>query len=331
MREIWMALAGFLVFGLAATANAQPTRDQGPCGRIAASCQSAGFTPGGIGSGTGLRADCIVPIMQGRDQPQQARMPLPRVDPQVVADCKASNPGFGQGSGPSSEPRLPASPPSQPANTRAQQPELLATSARRACGSPDGFVPSGLVVVLPPDGRRDRSEELQAVNNPFVSGVAVQINWRDLEPVQGKPDWSRLDNVLAAAESSGKWVQLLIFPGFFSPAWALEGVETDLFPIQYGPGHGTVTKLPMPWDRVYLGRWFAFLKQLSERYGKSPAFRVMAAAGPTSVSAEMTLPVGPPAIAKWRNHGYTPRKYLEACSRAGLQSSGAIFMPDMPP
>jgi hypothetical protein len=310
MRPMLIALAAFIVLGPAAGANAQPARDQGPCGRITAACQAAGFTPGGVGTGTGLRADCVVPIMQGRDQPQQARMPLPRVDPQVVADCRASNPRFGQGSAPPSEPGLPASAPPQPASTRDQQ--RPATGAKRACASPDGFVPSGLAVVLPSEGQRDRSQDLQALNNPYISGVALQINWRDLEPMQGKPDWSRLDDVFSAAESSGKWVQLLIFPGFFSPAWALEGAETDLFPIQYGPGHGTIARLPMPWDRVYLGRWFAFLKRLSERYASSPAFRMMAAAGPTSVSAEMTLPVNPSDMAKWRSHGYTPRKYLDA-------------------
>ena len=53
-----------------------------------------------------------------------------------------------------------------------------------------------------------QSLNLQALNNPFMSGVAVQINWRDIEPVQGKPDWSKLDELFAAAESSKKWVQL---------------------------------------------------------------------------------------------------------------------------
>ena len=141
--------------------------------------------------------------------------------------------------------------------------------------------------------RSYQSPKLEALNNPFISGVAVQINWRDIEPVQGKPDWSKLDELFAAAASSNKWVQLAIFPGFFSPAWALEGAKTDQFPIPYGPGHGTVTSLPMPWDRVYLDRWFAFVKLLGERYGTSPAFRMIAAAGPTSVSEEMTLPQGP--------------------------------------
>jgi hypothetical protein len=198
---------------------------------------------------------------------------------------------------------------------------LLSARAQRKetvrCASSDDSTPSGLAFVLPSAGKWDQSRNLQALNNSFISGVGVQINWRDIEPVQGKPDWSRLDELFAAAESSNKWVKLDIFPGFFSPAWALEGAKTDQFAIPYGPGHGTVADLPMPWDPVYLNRWFAFVKQLAERYGKSPAFRVIAAAGPTSVSEEMTLPSNsPPAIKKWRSDGYTPAKYLGAWDEA---------------
>ncbi len=184
------------------------------------------------------------------------------------------------------------------------------------CGSTEDTIPSGIAVVLPPGEKGYKSGNLEALKNPFVSGVAVQINWRDIEPVQGKPDWSKLDELFAAATASKKWVQLDIFPGFFSPEWALEGAKTDLFKIPYGPGHGTVAKLPMPWDRVYLNRWFAFVKQLSERYGRSPAFRMIAAAGPTSVSSEMTLPVSPQVIRKWLIDGYTPGKYLGAWEEA---------------
>jgi hypothetical protein len=52
----------------------------------------------------------------------------------------------------------------------------------------------------------------------------------------------------------------------------------------------------MPWDTVYLKRWFAFLKQVSDRYGKSPTFKMIGAAGPTSVSVEMTLPPNPKLV-----------------------------------
>jgi hypothetical protein len=194
---------------------------------------------------------------------------------------------------------------------RSQPAQPTQAGGVQRCGSGD-VVPSGLVVVLPPGHKSDPAHELQALKNPYISGVALQINWRDLEAAEGQLDWSRLDALFAAAEGSKKWVHLLIFPGFFSPAWALEGVETDRFAIQYGPGHGTETLLPMPWDRVYLNRWFAFLKQLSDRFGRSPAFRLIGADGPTSVSAEMTLPIKPADAAKWRAHGYTARRYQDA-------------------
>jgi hypothetical protein len=185
----------------------------------------------------------------------------------------------------------------------------------RPLASTDNSLPSGLVVVIENKAHEDRPLDLRALNNPFISGVALQIRWRDIEPLQGKPDWSKLDQLFAAAESSKKWVQLLIFPGFFAPPWALEGAKTELFTVQYGPGKGTVEALAMPWDGVYLNRWFAFLKELSARYGKEPAFRVIAADGPTSVSAEFTLPSTPKDIRKWLNHSYTPHKYIGAWQR----------------
>jgi hypothetical protein len=205
---------------------------------------------------------------------------------------------------------------------------LFAAAAMAETGqsraSTDNSSPSGLVVVIENKPQQDRLD-LRALDNPFISGVALQIHWRDIEPVQGKPDWTKLDQLFAAAESSKKWVQLLIFPGFFTPEWALEGAKTQAFPIQYGPGKGTVETLPMPWDRVYLNHWFEFLKQLSDKYGRSPAFRVMAADGPTSVSAEFTLPSKPEDVEIWLKASYTPRKYLEA-----WQKVFQVFAADFP-
>ncbi len=180
------------------------------------------------------------------------------------------------------------------------------------CALGGNALPNGLVVLLPSGEKNYRSMKLQLLSNPSMSGVAVQVNWSDIEASEDKPDWSQLDALFAAAAAAKKWVHLIMFPGFFSPPWALEGVQTDLFEIQYGPGKGTRAKLPMPWDRVYLGRWFAFMKLLSARYGGLPAFRMIAAAGPTSVSVEMTLPNSPAAHRQWMADGYTPARYLSA-------------------
>jgi hypothetical protein len=192
------------------------------------------------------------------------------------------------------------------------------------CASSDDTLPSGLVVVIENKPQGSLASDLRALKNPSISGVALQIHWSDIEPVQGSPNWAALDELFAAAESAGKWVHLLIFPGFFAPAWALEGVKTDSFPLQYGPGAGATAKLPMPWDRVYLTRWFAFLKQLGERYGKSPAFRLIGADGPTSVSAETTLPNSAQDLRKWQADAYTASKYIGAWQDV-LQAYAADF------
>ena len=67
-----------------------------PCVQIAAACRQAGFVPDGVRKGIGLQVDCIRPIMQAVAQPNKTGKPLPHVDPQVVAACKAYNASFGK-------------------------------------------------------------------------------------------------------------------------------------------------------------------------------------------------------------------------------------------
>jgi hypothetical protein len=208
-------------------------------------------------------------------------------------------------------------------DTLTDQIDRNAKQLGRPQSSTEMSVPSGLVVVLP-SGKQKKQRELQAINNPYISGVAVQMNWRDIEPTQGELDWSRLDQIFSAAESTNKWVQLLIFPGFFAPEWAKDGAQSDLFPIQYGPGAGAIERLPMPWDQRYLTRWFAFLKELSARYGQSRAFKMIAADGPTSVSAEMTLPNKPQDHKKWLTNSYAVEKYLGAWQQV-FHVYGSVF------
>ena len=109
----------------------------GPCRQIVAACQEAGFTQGARRSGEGLQVDCVRPIMQGSAQPRRASKPLPQIDPQLVAACKAVNPNFGQGNAPPAEPGTPPNPPPNPPPPAAGGPTTLApapafpTGARR--------------------------------------------------------------------------------------------------------------------------------------------------------------------------------------------------------
>ena len=87
------------VFSLSLAQTVQPAPAQPvpwhPCAQIRAACSQAGFVPNGAKAGVGIEVDCILPIMVGTPQRQQATKPLPPLDPQVVAACKERNPNFG--------------------------------------------------------------------------------------------------------------------------------------------------------------------------------------------------------------------------------------------
>src|ERR1035441_4446387 len=89
-------LSCIALIALAAPAAAQARRAQGACGQITAACQNAGFVQGGAQSGTGIMVDCVQPIMQGTPAPRKASKPLPKIDKDVIAACKAQNPQFGR-------------------------------------------------------------------------------------------------------------------------------------------------------------------------------------------------------------------------------------------
>jgi hypothetical protein len=160
--------------------------------------------------------------------------------------------------------------------------------------------------------------------NPTIAGVAARIGWRDLEPREGQFAWQLLDEVFAKAEARRMDVILILVPGFDSPGWALDGAQAARFQRKYGPGAGQIAPLPLPWDETYLTRWFAFLQQVSQRYRDRPSFRMIAVAGPTSVTAEMSLPNDAPEIRQWMNLGYTPARFVGAWRRA-FQEYSALF------
>jgi len=153
---------------------------------------------------------------------------------------------------------------------------------------------------------------LNAYTNPNTSGVTFGTQWSNVEPEEGKFDFSKIDTVFVNAEKNGKWVDLILIPGFGTPGWAMRGVQSGTFAIQYGAGTGTVLPLPVPWDQTYLSRWFIFLKAIGGRYAGKTSFRMIAAAGPTSVSAEMSLPDSRTDIVQWEKLGYTTQKYIDA-------------------
>lgn len=148
--------------------------------------------------------------------------------------------------------------------------------------------------------------------NPNISGITYRTSWKDLEPERGEYNFTKLDVVFSNAEKNGKWIKLIIVPGFGTPDWVLTEAQTAEFTVKYGQGKGQKLLLPLPWDKTYLKDWFAFLEVISKRYGNRTSFVMIAADGPTSVSSEMSLPNNPEDLLVWKAVGYTPEKYIEA-------------------
>jgi hypothetical protein len=148
--------------------------------------------------------------------------------------------------------------------------------------------------------------------NPAVDGIVIRTFWRNVQPAPDMFDWSFIDSQIQAASASGKKVILVVLPGAFTPAWALQGVQTAQFVVDYGFVQGQTVTLPLPWDATYLSRWFAFVHVLGQRYDSNPAVVNVPATGPTSISEEMSLPNDPTAVTEWKQLGYTLQMYESA-------------------
>jgi lipoprotein-anchoring transpeptidase ErfK/SrfK len=131
--RIPLGTVALLLFGVVAPMAAAETQEQGYCRQIRTACLNAGFIQGAAREGIGLQIHCIMPIMQARAQPPTARRPLPKVDPQTVADCRARNARFGQPQG-SPLAALPQPLPANPTSSGSAYPNgnpLPASDARR--------------------------------------------------------------------------------------------------------------------------------------------------------------------------------------------------------
>ncbi|PYV46676.1 MAG: hypothetical protein DMG94_08960 [Acidobacteria bacterium] len=65
------------------------------CAQISRACIVAGFVAGPGNTGNQVFPDCVVPLMDGTPQPQNATIPLPQVNPNVIAACKQLKPNYG--------------------------------------------------------------------------------------------------------------------------------------------------------------------------------------------------------------------------------------------
>ncbi len=156
----------------------------------------------------------------------------------------------------------------------------------------------------------------QILADPAISGLTLQVHWDTLNPnAPGTPNpyfWTYVDLAFFQAlvwdvqhlTSTPKTIQLILQPGFQSPQWLLDELQScnPLFSGGTPPsdcGKATFAgfeeeqdhnDLPLPWNPVYKSAWRNFLTVLAGRYGWNPALASISVTGPTAASAEIILP-----------------------------------------
>jgi N-acetylglucosamine-6-sulfatase len=115
MQKRWRLSAMLIAFSVGVGISSYATAAGKPCEQIRKACTKAGFTKGGAKQGIGLIGDCIDPVMQGTSPPAKAAKPLPTIDPQLIAACRAADPTFGnKQDGAPQTAAIPAQPPAPP-------------------------------------------------------------------------------------------------------------------------------------------------------------------------------------------------------------------------
>src|SRR5438876_4648002 len=61
--------------------------------------------------------------------------------------------------------------------------------------------------------------------NVNVNGMRIRTGWKDIETADGVYDWSLIDDCVALAVTSGKFIGVSVFAGTSSPPW-LMGADT---------------------------------------------------------------------------------------------------------
>jgi len=161
---------------------------------------------------------------------------------------------------------------------------------------PPDFRPKGVFALI--NHGEAPAEEIW--KNPCIDGVRISMHWKQLNREKDEYNWNKLDRMFAKADTFGKRIHLVVIPGFESPKWVLDEVDTMSFRRNF-PGDPKKTEpLPIPWRAKYLNRRFAFVDTLGKRYGSRPELSLIAITGPNSQNGEVVLPRHSSDIAKWR-------------------------------
>ena len=147
----------------------------------------------------------------------------------------------------------------------------------------------------------------------FLSGLLIGGRWNEMEPREGKYDFSQLDAEITMARKSGKFYKLKISPGIYTPEWVYEAGAVRFETFVHNPNrfnYGNPVSIPLPWDPIYQDHFSRLISKLGERYSKDSLCIAVVLSCANYLSAEMHLPRQSEDMKKWESYGNYMEKLL---------------------
>lgn len=158
---------------------------------------------------------------------------------------------------------------------------------------------------------------------PYLSGVLIRARWRDVEPHEGRYDWSYLQREIGKAKRYGKKVTLALVGGPHTPDWVYVAGAADfeyIFNNPYSPRGGRTERIPLPWDALFLQKWTRTIHAFGSRFRSDRDVVLVHMTGSSKNGFELQLPERRRrggafrglVDEEWLQAGYTEAKLLAA-------------------
>jgi hypothetical protein len=121
------------------------------------------------------------------------------------------------------------------------------------------------------------------LENPGLVGVYLQFVWSDIEPEDGRFNWTKLDARMAEAEGAGLATVLSIRADLtHAPRWLLDDPRVRKVTLigtnRYRDTFGKTAALPVFWDSTYHERRLRFIRAVARRYAERPSLAAVTVA-----------------------------------------------------
>ena len=127
---------------------------------------------------------------------------------------------------------------------------------------------------------------LASVDPGVIDGISWVLRWADVEPSQGRYNWTTLDSDLNVCSTQHRLCMVRIIAGRSSPSWYSPKVT---FTYTNAAKNKVTASMPITWSTDFVTAWTRFIAAYGARYANDPRIDVVQMAG-AGVLGEMSLP-----------------------------------------